>query len=169
VTRILSALALFLAVPHMAMAHAIGIEAKLKGTTVAVETYYDDDTPAAEASVTVEDADKRVIAEGKTDAKGVWSFNSPAPGKYIIRVDAGGGHAAKTTITIPNPATALPSPGDGLPSENPPSVSISEGPSRETFTGSTRWLMAGIGLAIIAGLTIFARLLWGVRQPKEQI
>ena len=168
--RLLPMLVLLIAIPQMALAHAIGLEAKLKGTTVAVEAYYDDDTPAAEATVTVEDADdKRVIAEGKTDTKGVWSFTCPAPGNYIVRIDAGGGHAAKTTITIPSPATALSPPEDGAPVRESPSVSLSDGPSRETFTGPMRWAMAGIGLVAIGGLTILLRVfIRGFRHSREQ-
>lgn len=162
--RLLPALVLFLADPQWASAHAVGIEVKLKGTTVAVEAYYDDDTPAADAKVTVEDSAKGVIAEGKTDAKGVWSFASPAPGKYIVRVDAGGGHVAKTSITIPNSATTLPSQEDGPPGPESPSISISDGLPRETFTGPMRWAMAGIGLATIAGLTTLLRQLLRARQ-----
>lgn len=166
--RLLPALLLVLADPQWASAHAIGIEAKLKGTTVAVEAYYDDDTPAVDAKVTVEDSAKGVIAEGKTNAKGVWSFASPAPGKYIVRVDAGGGHTAKTTITIPNPVTTLPPQEDGAPGQESPGVSISDGPSRETFTGPMRWAMAGVGLASIAGLTILLRQLFRSRRHSTE-
>lgn len=161
--RLLPALVLFLADPQWASAHAIGIEAKLKGTMISVEVY-DDDTPAVDAKVAVEDSAKGVIAEGKTDAKGEWSFASPSPGKYIVRVDAGGGHAAKTSITIPNPAATLPSQGDGAHGKESPSLSISDGPPRETFTGPMRWAMAGIGLATIAGLTTLLRQLLRARQ-----
>ena len=167
--RLLPALVLFLADPQWASAHAIGIEVKLKSTTVAVEAYYDDDTPVADAKVTVDNSAKGVIAEGKTDSKGVWSFTSPAPGKYIVRVDAGGGHAAKTSITIPKPLTTLPPPEDSAPVQESPGVSISDGPSREAFTGPMRWVMAGIGLATITGMTILFRLLKrGFRHSREQ-
>jgi hypothetical protein len=155
---------LFLADPRWASAHSIGIEAKLKGTMITVEVYYDDDTPAVDAKVAVEDSAKGVIAEGKTDAKGEWSFASPSPGKYIVRVDAGGGHAAKTSITIPKPATTLPSQGDGPDGKESPSLSTSDGPPRETFTGPMHWAMAGIGLATIAGLTTLLRQLLRARQ-----
>ena len=142
--RFLLPLLLLLVLPLAASAHAVGIEAKLKGGTVSVEAFYDDDSPAADAKITVEDESKKLIAEGTTDAKGAWSFPRPRAGQYTVRLDAGFGHAAKTTISIPE----LP------PPENPEApISISEGPSRETFTGWTRVFGALAGLGMIAGVT----------------
>ena len=36
-----------------ASAHGIGVEAKLKGDRVAVEAFFDDDTPAADSKMVV--------------------------------------------------------------------------------------------------------------------
>ncbi len=160
--RFLPTVLALLAVPSAAFAHAVGVEAKLKDGVVRVEAYYDDDTPAAAAKVTVEGEAKAVVAEGKTDAKGVWSFPAPPAGRYTIRVDAGAGHVAKTTITVPpahlhasgtEPGTA---PADAEP------VSISEGPTRASFTGPTRWVMAAVGVGLIGALAAAAR--WVIRR-----
>ncbi len=142
--RFVIPLAFLLVLPVVASAHAIGVDARIVGEMVRVEVYFDDDTPAHEAKVEVLDGEKAVMAEGRTDEKGHWTFAKPKPGKYTVRVDAGDGHAAKTVIAIPG--------------EVEESKSLSEGPSRESFTGWQRLACTGVGLAIIAGLTAALRL-----------
>lgn len=160
-SRLLVATVCLLAAPSAALAHGIGVEAKLKGDRVAVEALFDDDTSAAEAKVVVTTEDGKVVAEGKADAKGMWSFPALAPGKYKVVVNAGGGHLAKTTITIPARTAAVPSPptpdGTSPPSGAEPEVVVSDGPTRAEMTGWRRWLMAGAGIALI-GLFF-----WGFR------
>ncbi len=170
--RFFATAAVMLALPLVASAHAVGIEAKLKGKTVAIEAYFDDDTPAADAKITVEDESKKVIAEGTTDAKGGWSFPVPQPGKYTVLLDAGFGHSTKTTITVPVLFIAKES-GDGSAHNDSdsmtgqaPEVSISEGLSRSSFTGSMRAVMASVGLAIIALATGLIWWLTRKRSPK---
>jgi hypothetical protein len=145
-----------LLLPQMADAHGIGIEAKLKGGTVVVEAFYDDDTSAPGAAVTVEDDAKKVVVEGKTDAQGKWSFPAPKPGKYTVRVNAGDGHIARTTITIPPNETAPPTESGEQGKGADVGITISEGPTRSQFTGPMRWVMAAVGLALIATLTLLA-------------
>lgn len=142
--RFVLPLAFLFVLPAIASAHAIGLDARIVGDKVRVEVYYDDDTPAGDAKVEVLDGEKALVAEGKTDEKGVWTFAKPKAGKYAVRVDAGDGHAAKTTITIPGEAAE--------------SQSLGDGPSRESFTGWQRLAFTGVGLAIIAGLTAALRL-----------
>ena len=138
-TRYLPALLAALALPAFAQAHAVGVEAKLVGEAVRIEAFFDDDTPADGAKVTVRDGANALVAEGVTDDKGVWSFAVPPAGKYAVRVDAGGGHAATAVVTIPERATST--------------TAISDGPSRESFTGWQRWATAGVGVALIAAGT----------------
>lgn len=159
-SRLLVATVVLFVVPSAALAHGIGVEAKLKGDRVSVEAFFDDDTPAADAKVAVTAEDGKTVAEGKTDAKGAWSFPVPAPGKYKVTVDAGGGHLAKTTITIPARSTAqTATTPDGTPSPSgtEPEVVVSDGPTRAEMTGWRRWLMAVVGVAVIGLLT------WGIR------
>ena len=137
-------LAILLLLPLAASAHAIGVDARIVGDRVRVEAYFDDDTPARGAKVEVLDGELLVVAEGRTDEKGHWTFAKPKPGKYTVRVDAGDGHAAKTTIAIAG--------------EVEESKSLSDGPSRESFTGWQRLACTGVGLAVIAGLTAALRL-----------
>lgn len=160
-SRLLVVTVLLFVAPSFASAHGIGVEAKLKGDRVAVEAFFDDDTPAADAKVAVTAEDGKTVAEGKADAKGTWSFPAPPAGKYKVTVDVGGGHLAKTTITIPTRPLAVPSPttsdGTASPSGAEPEVIVSDGPTRAETTGWRRWLMAGVGLAVI-GLVF-----WGFR------
>jgi hypothetical protein len=143
-------------VPAAASAHGVGVEAKLKGDTVRVEGYFDDDTPAADAKVAVTDTAGTVIAEGKADKKGAWSFPVPPAGKYTVTLDAGEGHLAKTTVTIP----PRPAPPPTVTGEKPPEASpveqevvVSDGLTRAETTGVRRLWMAALGVGVIALLT----------------
>ncbi len=140
---------LLLLLPSFVWAHGLGIEARIIDEQVRIEAFFDDDTPARSAKITIEDIAKTVLNDGLTDDQGFWTIPKPKPGKYIVRVDAGDGHAAKTTITIP---------GDQLESESHPSRIESDSASREFLTGWNRLLMTSVGLALIAGLTLAIRL-----------
>lgn len=137
------AVLLTLATARPAPGHALGAECKLRGDRVEVEAYYDDDTPARNAKVRVLDAHDNVVAEGRTDAQGKWSFPKPQPGSYQVAVDAGAGHGTKLKMTVPA--------GEGAPP-----AAISEGPRREEFTRFP-WLKVTLGLGAIA---LFALALW---------
>ncbi len=52
-SRMLVATVFLLVLPSAAFAHGIGVEAKLKGDRVAVEAFFDDDTPAADSKMVV--------------------------------------------------------------------------------------------------------------------
>jgi hypothetical protein len=94
---------ILLVLPSVSFAHEIGIEIKLKESEVQVVVFFEDDTPAQQALVTLKDETQKVILQGKTNTKGVWSFATPKPGKYWLYADAGEKHQAKTTFTIPAP------------------------------------------------------------------
>ena len=144
-TRSAFILAGLLALPATVSAHGLGADAKLADGRVVVEAYYDDDTPAADADVSVVDESWQSIAAGKTDTAGRWSFPAPPSGSYKVVVDAGAGHRAKVTLTVP-----------AVPVE---SASLSDGPTRAAFTGPQKWLWAAVGLAMIAGGTWLARVM----------
>jgi hypothetical protein len=134
-----------LALPGAVWAHAIGAEAKLKGGRVHLEAYYDDDTAADDAKVTVEGGGK-VVAEGRTDEKGRWTFASPPAGTYRVTVDAGVGH--RTTIEIE------------IPEGTVPAEVVSTGKRREDFTRFPwQGLTVGVGL-----LGLVAALSWALRR-----
>src|SRR5437868_4639929 len=115
-------------------AHALGARWRLDRDRVVVEAYFSTNKPAQDAEVKIRDGEK-VIAEGRTDDRGRWSFPEPPPGRYEILVDAGLGH--QTTVEL------------DLSPEHPPEG----GPSREEFT-RTPWLKLGLGLLVIAGLAL---------------
>jgi hypothetical protein len=81
-----------------AFAHKMYVEAKPLTDHVRVEAYYDDDTPAQEAKIKIL-KDDAVIAEGRTDEKGVWTCTLP-PGHYSVRAETLG-HAAHGVIEVP--------------------------------------------------------------------
>jgi nickel transport protein len=131
-------------------AHALGAECKLAGDRVAVEAYYDDDTPARDARVSVLGPDKNALVEGRTDSEGRWSFARPRPGDYEVVVDAGGGHRVQVGLTIPAEATtAVPQ-------------TISSGPTRAEFT-TFPWSKVALGLAAIACMGLGW---WLARRPR---
>jgi nickel transport protein len=141
-----------------ASAHAVGAEARLKGDRVEIEAYFDDDTPAADARVSVEDEGQRTVAEGRTDAQGRWLFPRPAAGRYRVTVDAGAGHRARIIVTVPDGAPAETSSAAGKDA-----VTVSEGPSRQEFTRFP-WARVALGLAVIA---LAALGLYRLRRPAH--
>ena len=136
---------LLLAAP--ASAHKLMVDCRLKDDRVRVEVFYDDDTPAQQAKVIVENENKEVIAEGKTDERGLWSYPVPAPGKYIIRAESVG-HNAREVLVVP---ADKPTP--------------EEAPATRTTT-ETPWLQIGVGLGVIAILCTGALLFRRGRQPS---
>jgi hypothetical protein len=122
-------------------AHALGAECKINGARVDLESYFEDDSPARRARVRVEDEDNELVAEGNTDDQGRWSFDRPAPGNYLVVVDAGAGHRTQCKLRIPGTTAS------------PESSRVSDGANREEFTAYP-WLKIGIGLAVIGGLAL---------------
>jgi hypothetical protein len=131
-----------------ATAHNLAADVKPRGDRYAVEAFYDDNTPARKAHVTIHDGAKQVIAEGLTDAEGRWEFARPAAGKYLVVVDAGAGHRYETDLVVPPAA----------PATQPLEPSASAGVDRDEFT-RVPWLNIATGLAAI-GLLAAAWLAW---------
>jgi hypothetical protein len=127
-----------------ARAHALGVECRIENGRVVVEAYFSDNTPGRSAEVTVRDAARNVVVQGRTDDYGRWSFPSPRSGDYEVAVDAGVGHRTAVHLTIPAVG-------------NSPSMVVSTGPSRSEFT-STPWFRIGLGLFLIAAVTFGLRL-----------
>jgi len=129
--------------PASALAHALGVDCTLRGAKVEVEAFYDDNAPAQKAKVQVVNALDEIIASGVTDATGSWTFATPPPGKYEVRVDAGAGHRAKKTIIVPaaEPEAAI----------APPLTIVEEGPTRVEFTRFP-WVQVLIGVVVLGGV-----------------
>jgi hypothetical protein len=159
-----------LAFPTVAEAHAIGAEAKLRDGRVNVEAFYDDNTAADSAKVVVTDSDGKVVAEGKTDKDGKWSFEAPAPGKYKVAVNAGAGHRTTVSLTIPatpgKPADSQAAVPSNAESEE---VTVTDGPSRSEFTGWRRTALAALGVVLIGGGTwVSMRIARAVNRRQER-
>jgi hypothetical protein len=149
-SRLVYVILLMLAVAPRAAAHGLAFDCTRDGDRIQVEAYFDDDTPARAAKVQVKDEQEQIVAEGRTDDQGRWSFARPQPGRYVVVVDAGGGHRESRPITIGTDT-------DILTTEPAP---VSGRSHRERFTAFP-WLRLGLGLAIIAGLGLAA---WGLRR-----
>lgn len=76
--------------PDRVSAHDLQLVVKVPPdrAVVVVGAGFDDDTPAEAGRVVVTAADGSVVAEGKTDEKGVFTFARPGPGKYTATVEA---------------------------------------------------------------------------------
>ncbi|MCI0683562.1 MAG: hypothetical protein L0Y71_15770 [Gemmataceae bacterium] len=136
-------------VPAGAAAHGIDLEWKQIGERVTVEAFFDDDTPARDARVQILDAQKAVVASGKTDAQGKCSLPTPKPGKYQIVVDAGAGHRKQRPFTIGTPSPTLPVP---TAPADPPSSSVTSGGANRQEVTRFPWERAAIGCGVIAAL-----------------
>jgi hypothetical protein len=167
-----------------AFAHKLSLDCRVKDERVRVEAFYDDDTPAQQAKIFVENEGKHIVAEGRTDERGVWSCPLPAPGRYTVRAESVG-HAAKETLVVhepmkkeatePKKEKINPSDTrkDAATIENKndnPSGSLVASPdssnddarsarSSRAEKTETPWLKFVIGFAIIAALCIGALLL----------
>lgn len=179
---------MFLFTTSPAFAHKLIVDARVKGDRIRVEAFYDDDTPAQKAKVIVENEEKKVVAEGRTDDRGLWSCPLPVPGIYVVRAESVG-HAAKETLVVAEPSTKpspppsgdfeqLPMPRTVLQNESTSfgklEASDSElddetrrtRKSREEKT-ATPWLNIVIGFAIIAVLCISALAMRKRGQPSR--
>jgi len=133
-------------------AHALGAECKVRADRVEVEAFFSDDTPAPRAAVRVTNSANGLVAEGKTDSDGRWSFGLPAAGRYEVTVDAGDGHRVTRNLVVPAVGSAAPA--------------TSDGPSREEFT-RTPWAMVALGLALIAAAAIGLRIVLPRLRPTK--
>ena len=124
-----------------ALAHRLHVDAKVAGDLIRVEAFYDDDTPAQEAKITLTLGDQLAV-EGRTDDKGVWTCPRPAPGTYTVRA-VSVGHAAKDSHLVPEPE-----PTQATIEQEPPAS-----PERVKQT-RTPWARLAAGLAIIGGLWV---------------
>lgn len=141
----------------------------VRGHIVQVEVRNEDQTPAKGVKVSLFDADKKLIQEGKINADGEWSWPTPGPGSYEVVVDPGTGANDITRIPVQVKPTALPAPEpdpdrpkcDHCP---PPAPAAVETPAEET---PTPWVPAGLALGAIGacGLALWLGRSWG--QPAS--
>jgi hypothetical protein len=150
------------AVASPASAHKIFVQGKVDGNRLRVEAYYEGNIPAQQARITVENENKEVVAEGKTDALGAWSCPAPGRGNFILRAETVG-HKSD-----PYPLTVLQFPSDpqseepkGLPEEPKADKAI----TREEQTCTPWWkILAGIG-----AIGVFFTVLWLSRRGSDGV
>ncbi|HVK13982.1 MAG TPA: hypothetical protein VM597_34890 [Gemmataceae bacterium] len=123
-----------------AFAHKLIVQAGPKGDRLRIEAYYEDDTPADDAKVALLQGET-VVAEGKTDDKGVWLCPLPAAGTYEVKV-LSVGHVGRTTVEIAGPPPATFEADPGVNTE------------KRVEDTKTKWDRLGLGVGLILGLAI---------------
>jgi hypothetical protein len=114
--RIGLVLAAVLIAPGTARAHVITVTCRTDGGVVEVRVGFgrSASTPAAAASVRVLGPAGAVVAEGVTDAAGVWRTAAPPPGEYTVEATADD-HAASVRLAVGPGAEVSTSAADGGP------------------------------------------------------
>jgi hypothetical protein len=84
------ALVVALLLPGRGEAHDLQGRVTLLPETVVVEAWFNDDTPAEGASVSVTTADGHVVWSGRTDEKGVCRLGKLTPGRYRAVIESVG-------------------------------------------------------------------------------
>ena len=90
--------------PSPMYAHKLIVDAQIRPdapTTLSIEAYYDPDEPADDVKITLQDSAGNIVAEGRSDAKGVCRLPRPTGGTYRIVADDGQGHRAEMSLEVP--------------------------------------------------------------------
>lgn len=132
---------ILLTFPSAVCAHGLDATCSYRDGKIVVQVYYDTQEPAIDAQAVVEGSDGQTVARGRTDAAGELRFVHPGAGRYRVIIDTADSHRVVKKINL----TAT----DFAPDEV-----VSDGPSRESFTGY-RWLKWAVGLTAV-GLFAFA-------------
>jgi nickel transport protein len=75
-----------------AMAHKVNLFAYVEGGKVFTESYFPDGKPVESGKIFVYDSKEALLLEGKTDAKGLFSFPVPTVDDLKIVIEASMGH-----------------------------------------------------------------------------
>lgn len=95
---------IFCTLSQTAFAHKVNVFAWTEGTTVHTESYFSSGNKAQDSTITaIDKKTKKVLAEGKTNSKGEWSFILStealhAKDPIIITLNAGQGHTGTWTL-----------------------------------------------------------------------
>jgi hypothetical protein len=131
-----------------AFAHNLMTDSKVVAGRLRVEVFYDDDTPAQGAKVTVRSGDA-TVAEGRTEEKGVWTWDRPVPGTYMVHGQSVGHASRPEAVEIKK-------------SDIPPAVTADPGPPPESAVRiaktRTPWRNLAIGLGLIGAAVLFSRI-----------
>ena len=125
--------------PSPVYAHKLIVDAQIHPdapTTLRIEVYYDPDEPADDVKIMLQDSAGIVVVEGRSDAKGVCRLPRPKAGSYTLIADDGQGHRSQKQLDIPSSDDEL----------------LDARTERRN-----RWVMTGIGIGLIASITVAAR------------
>lgn len=163
--RLIFSLVVLTGLPAHAFAHKLIVDPRIKGERLHVEAFYEDETPAQQAKIIVLNGDT-VVAEGRTDEKGVWSCPKPFAGTYLVKAESLG-HAAKETLVIAEPKSNA-----GTTSEGNPIVIVDDSNSKadeeRAAKTQTPWNRIGLGLGVIIGVTLMSLLLSKTRSKNSK-
>lgn len=141
--------------PAPALAHDLRVVVKLPAdepTVVVIEAGFDDETPAEGAAVSIVDSESYIVAEGKTDDRGVCRLPRPGPGKYTAKAVAIG-HRDRVAFEVVGP------PKPDAPAADAAPAAFTE------FRGER--LNRAIGLtAGVGGLLLVSGAYWWLRGRK---
>ncbi|MBO0699768.1 MAG: carboxypeptidase regulatory-like domain-containing protein [Zavarzinella sp.] len=132
-----------------AFAHNLMTDSRMVGGRLRVEVFYDDNTPAQDAKVSVKNGDA-TVAEGRTDEKGVWVWEKPSPGTYTVHGQSVGHASRPETVEIKN--ADIP-PRDASADPGPPPESVTRAAKTRT-----PWRNLALGLGLIAGAILLSQI-----------
>ncbi len=88
-----------------ARAHRVYLFAWEEGAQVCSESYFSKNAKIQDAPVEVLDAEGKILASGRTDAKGLFCFPRPGDAALSIVVDAGQGHRGEYSLPAKSSAS----------------------------------------------------------------
>ncbi len=129
-TRLLiPAVVLGLLLPAPALAHKVNVFAYAEDGVVHTESYFNDGTPCQNSRIVAYGEGGKVVAEGTTDAEGMFSFPIDRPQDLRIVLEASMGHKNEVRLSAaeigggePSPAAeapTAPAAQDGAPQVDP--------------------------------------------------
>jgi len=137
----------------------------LRGEQIVVEAFYiefrDDLSPAQNAKVRVENDSKQVVAEGRTDERGVWTFAKPAPGRYRLFIHDVS-HTAEKFFSISEDGKELTVHESNFFDPDRDSRPI---PTTKDEANRFPYIRVGLGLGII---TLLAGLIWLMLHRRKE-
>jgi nickel transport protein len=148
---LLNMMVVFLYAVATAHAHGVYVFARVEGDRILTESYFSDERKIKDGVIKVYAPSGKLILEGKTDEKGLFSFRVPQKTDLKIVLEASMGHRAEFVLQT-----------DELAGR------VSAVKHRE---GAPGLLQAGEGVGIILlmiGLFYFGRRKWGLKLKKEK-
>jgi nickel transport protein len=113
---VLAIISVSLAAPSAALAHNVSVHAYVEGDEMITESRFSDGKECQDATIEVFDGKGNKLAEGKTDAQGLFSFRPPARTDLVIRLTTAMGHRAEYTVLAQDLRQDLP---ENLPENLP--------------------------------------------------